>query len=159
MIVTSNKGGYYHMEYEIVNLDKKIVVGVGAYISNDDPNMGQVIGDLWKKFFQEGICNTVQNRANEHAIGLYSDYTQQGYHVLTGVEVSELNNSDLVSRVIPAGTYAKFCVHGNMETAVRNAWEKIWNMDLDRTFTGDFEEYLNDDYDHADINLYIAIKK
>ena len=61
--------------------------------------------------------------------------------------------------MIPAGTYAKFCVHGNMETAVRNAWEKIWNMDLDRTFTGDFEEYLNDDYDHADINLYIAIKK
>ena len=33
------------MEYEIVNLDKKIVVGVGAYTSNDDPNMGQVIGD------------------------------------------------------------------------------------------------------------------
>ena len=45
MIVTSNKGGHYHMEYEIVNLDKKIVVGVGAYTSNDDPNMGQVIGD------------------------------------------------------------------------------------------------------------------
>ena len=43
------------MEYEIVNLDKKIVVGVGAYTSNDDPNMGQVIGDLWTKFFQEGI--------------------------------------------------------------------------------------------------------
>ena len=121
--------------------------------------MGQVIGDLWKKLFQEGICNTIQNRVNEYAIGLYSDYTEQNYHVLTGVEVSELNNSDLVSRVIPAGTYAKFCVHGNMETAVRNAWEKIWNMDLDRTFTGDFEEYLNDDYDHADINLYVAIKK
>lgn len=46
-----------------------------------------------------------------------------------------------------------------METAVRNAWEKIWDMDLDRTFTGDFEEYLNDDYNHADINLYVAIKK
>ena len=92
------------MEYEIVNLDKKIVVGVGAYTSNDDPNMGQVIGDLWTKFFQEGICNTIQNRVNEYAIGLYSDYTQQGYHVLTGVEVSELNNSNLESRVIPEGT-------------------------------------------------------
>ena len=101
------------MEYEIVHLDKKIVVGVGAYTSNDDPNMGQVIGDLWKKFFQEGICNTIQNRTNEYAIGLYSDYTEQNYHVLTGVEVSELDNSDLVSRVIPAGTYAKFRIHCN----------------------------------------------
>ena len=55
MIVTSNKGGHYHMEYEIVNLDKKIVVGVGAYTSNDDPNMGQVIGDLWTKFFRKAF--------------------------------------------------------------------------------------------------------
>ena len=43
------------MEYEIVNLDKKIVVGVGAYTSNDDPNMGQVIGDLWTKFFRKAF--------------------------------------------------------------------------------------------------------
>ena len=50
-----------------------------------------------RNFFQEGICNTIQNRVNEYAIGLYSDYTQQGYHVLTGVEVSELNNSNLES--------------------------------------------------------------
>lgn len=88
----------------------------------------KLLDDLWKKFFQEGICNTIQNRTNEYAIGLYSDYTEQNYHVLTGVEVSELDNSDLVSRVIPAGTYAKFLYHGNMETAVRNAWERfgIW---------------------------------
>lgn len=146
------------MKYEIVNLDKKIVVGVGAYTANDDPNMGQIIGGLWKRFFQEGIYSTIKNRTNEYAIGLYSDYTEQNYHVLTGVEVSELENSDLVSRVIPAGRYAKFHIHGNMETAVRKAWEEIWNMNLDRTFTGDFEEYLNDDYEHAEINLYIAIK-
>lgn len=89
----------------------------------------------------------------------YIPTIRTGLSCITGVEVSELNNSNLESRVIPAGTYAKFRIHGNMETAVRNAWEKIWDMDLDRTFTGDFEEYLNDDYNHADINLYVAIKK
>ena len=50
------------MNYEIVNLDKKIVVGVGAYTSNDDPNMGKIIGGLWQQFFQTGICSTIQNR-------------------------------------------------------------------------------------------------
>ena len=35
------------MEYEIVNLDKKIVVGVGAYTSNDDPNMGQLMDEIF----------------------------------------------------------------------------------------------------------------
>lgn len=146
------------MKYEIVNLDKKIVVGIGGYTSNDDPNMGEMIGGLWKRFFGEGIYSNIKNRVNQYTIGLYSDYTEQNYHVLTGVEVSKQDNIDLVSRVIPAGTYAKFRVHGNMETAVRSAWEKIWNMNLNRTFTGDFEEYLNNDYEHADINLYIAIK-
>ena len=74
MIVTSNKGGHYHMEYEIVNLDKKIVVGVGAYTSNDDPNMGQVIGDFFRKAFvipfkivqtsmQLAYIPTIRNRA------------------------------------------------------------------------------------------------
>ncbi len=147
------------MNYEIVNLDKKIVVGVGAYTSNDDPNMGKIIGGLWQQFFQTGICSTIQNRVNHYTIGLYSDYTENKYHVLAGVEVSELSNQNLVSRIIPEGTYAKFTIHGHMETAVQKAWEEIWNMGLNRTFTGDFEEYLNEDYEHADINIYVAIEQ
>ncbi len=45
-----------------------------------------------------------------------------------------------------------------METAVAKAWDKIWKMDLDRSFTGDFEEYLNSDFENADIDIYIALK-
>lgn len=29
---------------------------------------------------------------------------------------------------------------------------------MDRSFTGDFEEYLNSDWKNADINIYIALK-
>ncbi len=45
-----------------------------------------------------------------------------------------------------------------METAVAKAWDEIWKIDLDRSFTGDFEEYLNSDFENADIDIYIALK-
>lgn len=60
-------------------------------------------------------------------------------------------------KTIPAGRYAKFSVHGHMEKAVANAWKEIWQINLDRSYTGDFEEYLNDDFEHCDIDIYIAL--
>lgn len=146
------------MKYEIVYLKEKIVVGLSACTKNDDPKMGEVIGDLWTKMFEGNVCNTTKNRANEYAIGLYSDYTDTNYNVLASMEVTKAENPELVTKIIPAGKYAKFSIHGNMITAVAQAWNEIWKMDLDRTFTGDFEEYLNDDFEHADIDIYIAIK-
>lgn len=146
------------MKYEIVNVDEKIVVGVSAVTSNTDPNMGQIIGGLWEKLYQGGVNAAIKNKVNDYAIGLYSDYTENDYCVTAGNEVSKAENPELTVKVIPAGKYAKFSVHGNMEKAVAEAWGKIWAMDLDRRYSGDFEEYLNADWENADIDIYIALK-
>ena len=146
------------MNYEIVNLDPKIVVGVSAITSNNDPKMGEVIGGLWEKLYQGGVNVKIRNKVNEHAIGLYSDYLNDQYCVTVGNEVSESENDEMTVKRIPAGRYAKFSVHGHMEKAVAEAWGEIWKMDLDRSFTGDFEEYLNSDWENADIDIYIALK-
>jgi predicted transcriptional regulator YdeE len=147
-----------NMNYEIVNLEKKIVVGVSAVTSNMDPKMGEIIGGLWEKLYQGGVNEAIKNKVNDYAIGLYSDYSNEQYCVTAGNEVSKCENDELTVKIIPAGKYAKFSVHGHMEKAVSKAWEEIWNMDLDRSFTGDFEEYLNSSWDNADIDIYIALK-
>lgn len=144
------------MNYEIVNLEEKVIVGVSTTTSNEDPEMGEKISKLWVELYQEGV--NVKNRVNDHAIGLYSDYSEQGYVVTAGNEVSKSDNDELTTKIIPGGRYAKFSVHGHMVTAVANAWQEIWKLDLDRSFTGDFEEYLNTDFEHADIDIYIALK-
>lgn len=146
------------MNYEIVNLKEKTIVGVSTETSNDDPKMGEKIGNLWVQLYQGGVNQNIKNKVNEYAIGLYSDYTDTGYAVTAGNEVSKAENDEYVTKVIPAGKYAKFSVHGHMETAVAEAWGEIWEMDLDRSYTGDFEEYLNSDFDNADIDIYIALK-
>lgn len=146
------------MNYEIVNLEQKTVVGVSAVTSNTDPKMGETISGLWEKLYQGGINSSIKNKVNEYAIGLYSDYAGEQYCVTAGNEVSKVENEGLAVKTIPAGRYAKFSVHGHMEKAVAQAWQEIWKVELDRSFTGDFEEYLTADWDNADIDIYIALK-
>ncbi|MCR3757458.1 GyrI-like domain-containing protein [Clostridium felsineum] len=146
------------MKYEIVSLKEKIVVGVSAITGNDDPNMGKAIGELWEKLYQGGINKTIKNKVNEYAIGLYSDYKDNKYLVTAGNEVCKAENEGLTIKKIPEGKYAKFSIEGHMERAVAEAWNKIWEMDLDRSYEADFEEYLNSDFDNAKIDIYISLK-
>lgn len=146
------------MDYEIVSLEEKIVVGVSAITGNNDPKMGEIIGGLWEKLYQGGVNERIKNKVNQYAIGLYSDYTDEQYCITAGNEVSKAENEDLTVKIIPAGKYAKISVHGNMEKAVAQTWGEIWQMDLDRSFTGDFEEYLNSDFENCDIDIYLALK-
>ena len=146
------------MNYEVVNLEEKIVVGVSAITSNDDSKMGQVIGGLWGKLYEDGVNELIKNKVNEYAIGLYSDYEDDKYCVTVGNEVSRLENEELTVKKIPSGKYAKFSIEGHMQKAVAEAWNKIWLMDLDRSYKADFEEYLNADYDNAKIDIYISLK-
>lgn len=143
------------MDYKIVELKEKKIVGFASRTSNDSPEMGDIIGGLWQKLYSPENVSKVQNRTNAYAIGLYSDYTETDYKVTAGFEVSELPDSnDYDKEVIPAGKYAKFSVHGDQVKAVAKAWGEIWNTPLDRTYTGDFEEYTS----MEDIDIYIAIK-
>ena len=143
------------MNYEIVELKEKTIVGFAARTGNEDPQMGAIIGDLWKQLYTPENTEKIQNRVNAYAIGLYSDYDKEGYQVTVGFEVSDAESGNgFAVKNIPAGRYAKFSVHGDMIEAVANSWKEIWETPLDRTFTGDFEEYLSQE----DIDIYIAIK-
>ena len=143
------------MNYEIVELKEKTIVGFAARTSNEDPQMGAIIGDLWKQLYTPENTEKIQNRVNSYAIGLYSNYDKEGYQVTAGFEVSDAESGNgFAVKTIPAGRYAKFSVHGDMIEAVANSWKEIWETPLDRTFTGDFEEYLSQE----DIDIYIAIK-
>ena len=143
------------MNYEIVELKEKTIVGFAARTSNEDPQMGAIIGGLWKQLYTPENTEKIQNRVNAYAIGLYSDYDKEGSQVTTGFEVSDAESGNgFAVKNIPAGRYAKFSVHGDMIEAVANYWKEIWETPLDRTFTGDFEEYLSQE----DIDIYIAIK-
>ena len=128
------------MEYEIVNLEEKKAVGISAVTNNKSPEMPKIIGGLWDEFYKK-VYGEINDKANNKSIGMYHKY--QPNEVIT----------------IPSRKYAKFIVKGNVVTAVQEFWQKVWNMNLDRSFVCDFEEYqAGDDMDNMEIHMYISLK-
>lgn len=153
------------MDYKIVELKEKTVVGVSARTKNSDENMTKIIGSLWNDFYQKGIYASIVNKVNAKAVGIYSDYEKKEYEeysVTVGCEVSDAKTMppNTISKTIPAGKYAKFVVRGQMQKAVADFWENLWKMDsesLNRNYRCDFEEYQNSDMENAEIHIYISI--
>lgn len=150
------------MDYEIVEIKEKIVGGITATTNNKDENMTQIIGGLWRNFFEPAIYASIPNKKNNYIIGLYSNYengVNGSYDATVCCEISMCDNlPDGVNvKKIPSGKYAKFVVRGHMQKAVSEFWKKLWSMDLDRKFSGDFEEYQNGDIENCEIHVYIAL--
>ncbi|MCI8362723.1 MAG: GyrI-like domain-containing protein [Clostridia bacterium] len=153
------------MKYEIVELKEKIIEGIRIKTTNQNGKSMKDIGLTWQKLFAEGIYENIQNKKNNKTIGLYTqyegDYTKP-YTFIAGAEVSKEveNNEQIVSTIIPKGKYAKFVIIGDVQNSVGQAWQEIWNMELKRKYTCDFEEYQNNSQDmqKQKIHIYIAIE-
>lgn len=150
------------MNYEVVTLKEKTVVGITARTNNSSPEMGAVIGELWQRFYAEGIYAHIKNKSNDKALGIYSDYAgdeQDDYNITVACEVESAPqlSAGIVIKTIPDGKYAKFVVKGHMQKAVAQFWQELWKMDMRRNFISDFEEYQNADMEEAEIHIYIGV--
>lgn len=112
------------MTYEVVQLNAKTIVGLQARSSNTDPHMGEIIGDLWERLYA-GLYETIPGKVNGKSIGLYTGYAGDSYDVVVGCEAvpGEALPAGVVQAVIPAGRYAKFVVHGDVQKDVAAFWE------------------------------------
>jgi predicted transcriptional regulator YdeE len=148
------------MNYEIVEMKEKRIVGLTARTGNLDPDCQKIIGGLWQDFMNQQIAEAISNKANSFCVGLYSDYNFQEmtYDVTVGCEVTSYIDSEFLSKMIPAGRYAMFSVHGDVVIDVTKAWDTIWKLPLERSFTGDYEEYISNENNIADVKIYIALK-
>ena len=156
------------MNYEIVELKEKTVAVLTARTNNASPEMGNIIGGLWQKFYSAEIVPAIKNRADSYALGIYTEYSSDekgDYTAAVGCEIigeTELPNG-MKTIKIPAGKYAEFSIKGEMDTAeqlaaLQKLWQELWSMELDRTFICDFEEYRSADPKLADIHVYIGLK-
>lgn len=153
------------MEYEVVQLEEKRVAGIKIRTGNDDPNVSSQIGKAWGRFFGEGIFQEIPNKKNQKTIGLYTNYedgVKGKYDVLICCEVQETSMlpMEIETKIIPAGKYGKFIVRGHVQNAVQEFWRKLWDMDLDRKFGCDFEEYqVEGDMENKEIHFFISLNE
>lgn len=151
------------MNYEVVTLKEKQVVGLTARTSNQDENMTMIIGGLWQQFYGSGVYEAIPDKQNGCSIGLYSNYNdgaRDAYDVMVCCEVTKAGElpAGMDVKTIAAGKYAKFVIKGHAQTAVADFWTELWGMALDRKFGCDFEEYQSGgDMENAEIHVYISL--
>jgi predicted transcriptional regulator YdeE len=149
-----------------MDIKKFNVIGISVRTTNENGQSGQDIPALWNRFISEGILQQIPDRISDDIYCMYTEYEKdhtKPYTTLLGCAVSHLDNipEGMMGKTIETAQYTKFVAKGDLtQGIVFNQWLKIWNSDLDRIFTTDFEVYdekaLNPQ--NAEVDIYIAIQ-
>lgn len=140
------------------------IIGIACRTSNG-PNQAQIdIPKLWERFYKENVIESIPNKASLDIIALYCDYEgdhTKPYSLVIGCRVSSVDDipHGMVVKAIKAGPYAVFKTQGEFPQSVVKMWNHIWESNLNRAFTGDYEIYgKNFTGPEAEVEVVIAIK-
>ena len=143
------------------------VVGISVRTTNQNGQAAQDIEALFNRFIEGNLAAQIPQKAEEAIYSVYTDYEgdhTQPYTVLLGCRVSKVSTvpDGMVAKQIEGGTYQPFVAKGRLhEGVVYQTWTKIWDADLDRAYTADFEVYGEkaQNTEAAEVDIYIALNK
>lgn len=147
-------------------IQKFNVIGISIRTTNEDGQSGKDIPALWNKFMTEEIQGKIPNKVSWDIFCIYTDYEKdhtKPYTTILGCKVESLDNipEDMVGKTIKSADYEELIAKGNLsEGIVYNKWLEIWNSDLNRSFTADFEVYgsKTQNPENAEVDIYIALQ-
>lgn len=142
------------------------VIGISVRTTNENGQAASDIGSLWGKFMTENILQKIPNKISNDILSIYTNYESdhtKPYDTILGCKVSSLDMipSGMVGQSFAGGAFAKFLSKGDAtKGAVYHTWVEIWNTDLDRIFTADFEIYGEKAQNPADaeVDIFVAVK-
>ncbi len=149
-----------------VTIKEFIVIGISVRTTNENGQSAKDIGKLWNKFMTEGISDKIPNKIDGTIYSIYTEYESdhtKPYTTILGCKVSTTDTipNGMIAKTFKGGDYTCFLSKGDLtKGAVYETWSKIWNTDLDRTYTADFEVYGEKAQNptDAEVEIYVAIK-
>ena len=139
------------------------VIGIAVRTTNENGQSAKDIGALWQRFMSEGIAEKIPNKVDSEVFSIYTNYQgdhTQPYDTILGCKVNTLEEipDGMVGQTFGGGTYAKFISKGDLtQGAVYGIWTEIWNKDLNRVFTADFEIYGEKAQNPTDAEVEILV--
>jgi predicted transcriptional regulator YdeE len=139
------------------------VIGIAVRTTNENGQAAQDIPALWNKLMSEGILDRIPNKIDHSIYCIYTEYEKdytRPYTTILGCKVENLDSipEGMIGKTIEESTYTKYVAKGDlMQGVVFAEWTKIWNSDLDRTYTADFEVYGERSLNPADAEVDIFI--
>lgn len=151
---------------EKLNLKPFNFIGIAVRTSNENAQANNDIGTLWDRFKQENIWEAIPNKLESEVYSMYTDYEgdhTKPYTTIIGCKVENLDTipEGMTGKLLDGGAYVKITAKGDLTKGlIINEWHKIWAMDLDRTYTADFEVYGSKAQNPVDaaVDIFISVK-
>jgi predicted transcriptional regulator YdeE len=148
-----------------LNLGDFEIVGIAVRTTNQNGEAEKDIGALWKRFYAEDALLKIEGKISEDLYCIYTDYetdhtgaytTILGYRMRPGT----LPPSGCVRKIILKSSYQVFISQGPLPDSVQQTWMNIWNSDLKRRFTADFDVYSphSNNPENAIVRIFVSIE-
>lgn len=142
------------------------VIGIAIRTTNENGQSAIDIPQLWARFFSENILDQIPGKVENTIYSIYTDYEldyTKPYTTILGCRVKDLDlvPEGFTAKEIGGGTFTTFQAKGKMaDGIVVREWMKIWDTDLPRSYTADFEVYdeRSQNPDDAEVDIFIAVK-
>jgi len=146
-------------------LDAFHVIGLFVRTTNVNNKALKDIGELFGNFVSENISEKIPSKISDDIYCVYTDYESDfngPYTTVIGCKVSSLTDipTGLTGITIPESKYQVYKSTGKLSVSLAKTWEGIWNTDLNRRYSADFDIYGEKakDFENAEVETYVAIR-
>ena len=141
------------------------IIGIDTRTSNQEGKAAQDIPALWNHFMSQNLMEKIPNKIGAEIFCIYTEYEGDHdlpYTALLGCKADNLDNVPEGMRGMTFTTQKleKYTAKGNLQQgAVWRKWLEIWEEEIDRTYSFDFEVYGEkaQNPEAAEVDIYISV--
>ncbi len=152
---------------QTVKIESFKVIGITVRTTNENGEAQTKIPELWNTFISKNMLQSIPNKVDDTIYSIYTAYEKdhtKPYTTMLGCKVTHLDTipEGMTGISFDGGMYHKITAKGDLtQGVIIKHWSEIWNMNLDRAFTTDFEVYGEraQDPQNAEVDILVAIKE
>ena len=140
------------------------IIGISVRTTNVNNKALKDIGELFGNFVGQNMMGKIPEKMTEDIYCVYTDYESDfngPYTAIVGCKVSSLDDipTGFIGKTISEAKYQVYKSTGKLSISLTKTWEEIWNTDLDRRYSADFDIYGEraKDYENAEVDTYVSI--
>jgi len=149
---------------KIVTLSEFHIIGISVRTTNVNNKALKDIGELFGNFVGQNMMGKIPEKITEDIYCVYTDYESNyngPYTAIVGCKVNSLDDipTGFIGKTIPGAKYQVYKSTGKLSISLTRTWEEIWNTDIDRRYSADFDIYGEKakDYENAEVETYVSI--
>jgi predicted transcriptional regulator YdeE len=148
----------------IKELDEFYIIGISVRTSNREGKSQKDIGELFGAFFGNNLIEKIPDKKSNDVYCIYTDYESDFmglYTTVIGCRVESLGNipAGFTGVTIPKSKYLVYKSAGKLPECVGVTWGQIWQSDLNRKYSADFDVYGEkaQNPENAEVETYVSV--